>query len=149
MPAQVATDNIALAKDIYALVSKNDVGKLADLYADNAVLISIPWNTTFRGRNGILDFVRAFKTAFPDLKLNLTHQVAEDDFVVTEYVARGTHKGVFVSPMGDISPTNRNIEIPVCEVVQFKDGKMVTCRQYWDTGTFARQLGLESGPAAS
>jgi steroid delta-isomerase-like uncharacterized protein len=144
MPSQVETDTITLAKEIYNLISKNDLTRLPSLYADNAVLITVPWNSTARGRNGIIDYVRNFKTAFPDLKLNITHQISEDDFVVTEYVARGTHKGVLSTPMGDVSPTNRNIEVPVCEVVQFKNGLMATCRQYWDTGTFMRQLGLAS-----
>ena len=144
MLAQAETDNLSLAKDIYDLVSKNDLNRLGMLYADNAVLVNMAWNTAYRGRHGVLEYVRNFKTAFPDLKLNVSHQVAEEEFVITELVMRGTHKGVFVTPMGNISPTNRFIEVPMCGVLQFKDGKMVSSRQYFDTGTLMRQLGLIS-----
>jgi predicted SnoaL-like aldol condensation-catalyzing enzyme len=38
-------------------------------------------------------WVSMFRTAFPDLQLNVEDQVAEGDKVATRYTGRGTHQG--------------------------------------------------------
>ncbi|HEY3296953.1 MAG TPA: ester cyclase [bacterium] len=144
MPAHVETDNVAISKDIYAIISKGDLNQLTNLYAQNSVMVNMPWNTTFRGRDNVLNYIRILRTAFPDMKVTLTHQTAQDDTVVNEWLLKGTHKGVLKSPTGDIAPTNRSVEIPGVSIFEMEDGQVVNIRQYWDINSLLRQIGLVS-----
>ena len=93
--------------------------------------------------------MQGFKTAFPDCTVNLTKQIATENYVVSEFVARGTHKGPLVGPGGEIPATGRSIDYPVCEVWEFKDGKLFRLRNYFDSATLLQQLGVIPLPEQS
>jgi predicted ester cyclase len=65
------------------------------------------------------------------------------DTVVTEFIARGTHRGELMG----ISPTNRKVAVPVCNITEFRDGKVYAEREYYDTIYMMQQLGVEVGHA--
>jgi len=77
--------------------------------------------------------------AFPDMKLEVKNTFTTGDIVVTEYIAKGTQKGRFM----DIAPTNRQVALPVCDVVEVRDGKIFSEREYSDTGIIWQQLGIQ------
>ncbi|MDR7414895.1 MAG: ester cyclase [Armatimonadota bacterium] len=82
---------------------------------------------------------RMYTAAFPDLTLDVTRMHAVgDSVVVTEFTARGTHRGELMG----VAPTGRRIEVPVCNVVDVQDGKILAEREYFDTGLLHQQLGL-------
>jgi steroid delta-isomerase-like uncharacterized protein len=84
-----------------------------------------------------------YTAAFPDLKLDVRRMhAAGDDVVVTEFVVRATHQGELMG----IAPTGRKVEIPVCNVIDVRDGKIYAEREYFDTGHLMQQLGV-TGPA--
>jgi steroid delta-isomerase-like uncharacterized protein len=136
-------ENAKLAKEAYDLFSKGDLSGTVQHFAENAKFISMPTGETLRGRNEIQGFIGNFKTAFPDMKLDVNRQVSCGDQVVTEFAAKGTHKGIFKTPMGDISPTNRKVEMSLCEVLNINaDGKFTEAHLYFDTGSLMQQLGI-------
>jgi predicted ester cyclase len=55
----------------------------------------------------MLEFVAAYRRAFPDAQSSVEDQVAEGDKVVTRWRARGTHRGA----LGPIPATDREFEI--------------------------------------
>lgn len=82
---------------------------------------------------------QTYIAAFPDLTLDVTRMhPAGDAVVVTEFTARGTHRG---KSMG-LPPTGRRIEVPVCNVVEVQDGKILAEREYFDRGLLYQQLGV-------
>lgn len=86
-----------------------------------------------------------YTAAFPDLTLDVTRMHAVGDaVVVTEFTARGTHRGELMG----VAPTGRRIEIPVCNVVEVQDGKILAEREYFDTGVLHQQLGVAGQPAS-
>jgi len=84
-----------------------------------------------------------YMNAFPDLKLDVKHSYATGDIVVTEFIAKGTQKGRFM----EIAPTGRQVAVPVCEVVECRDGKIWSERDYFDTNIMMEQLGIQSRQA--
>jgi len=72
------------------------------------------WNT----------FNHILKPAFPDLKVGMYDQIAENDKVTTRRAIVGTHKGVLMG----IEPTGKQIKIDVIDIVRLKDGKYV---EHW------------------
>ena len=80
-----------------------------------------------------------YMNAFPDMKLEIKNTYSTGDIVVNEFIAKGTQKGRFM----DIAPTNRPVSVPVCDVLECRDGKIFAEREYSDTGLILHQLGVQ------
>ena len=74
----------------------------------------------------------------------LPNVIAEDDWVVVEFTNSGTNTGPLRTAIGDFPPTNRKIEVPYCSVMQIKNGKVISGRDYYDVNTILSQLELLS-----
>ena len=81
------------------------------------------WNT----------FDNILRPAFPDLKVHIYDQLAEDDKVVTRKAITGTHKGKLFG----IEPTGQEIKIDVIDIVRLKNGKYF---EHWGINTLQTVL---------
>lgn len=61
------------------------------------------------------------KKTYPDYTIKIVRQYAVDDYVISEFVMRGTHKGEFIG----ITPTNKVLEITGVDIDKVMDGKIV------------------------
>jgi ketosteroid isomerase-like protein len=59
-------------------------------------------------------------------------------------LSTGTHTRVLRSNLGDFQPIRKRAEVRYCSVIRVKDGVVVEGRDYYDSATIARQLGLIS-----
>jgi steroid delta-isomerase-like uncharacterized protein len=84
-----------------------------------------------------------FATAFPDGKIEIKGIHVAGDTATVEFVGRGTHKGDLMG----IAPTGKTMEIPVCTILDIKDGKITAEREYMDLAHIMQQLGVM--PAAA
>jgi len=98
------------------------------------------------GSEQVAGFVGGYKAAFPDMDFVLRGWVEEGDTAVAEGSFTGTHTGPLQSPMGEVPPTGRSIDLPFTTVFQARDGKLTAHRAYWDNVGFMAQLGLMPGP---
>lgn len=137
-----AQDNMALSKKIYQLFSNNQFDNALALATEDVEIVLTPFGQTFHGHEGFSNFMQGFKGAFPDLQINITHQVATENEVVSEFTARGTQTGPMLTPAGEIPPTGRTVDFIVCEVWSVKNGKVASIRNYQDAASIMRQLGL-------
>ena len=142
MTTIVAQDNAALARRIYTLFSNGDFDGVLALTNEDVEVVFVPAGQTFRGHEGFTQFMQGFKSAFPDIKLTVTNQVATEEAVVTEFIASGTHTGPLLTPAGELPATGKHAEWPVCEVWRTRDGKLESIHNYQDLATMLRQLGL-------
>jgi len=144
MVATIAQDNTTLARRIYGLFSNNKLEDVLALVAEDAEVVLMPTGQTFHGREGFTQFMQGFKSAFPDIQITITNQVASADSVVSEFIAGGTNTGPLSSPAGALPATGKRAEWPVCEVWQIRDGQLTSLHNYQDMATMLRQLGLIS-----
>ena len=79
---------------------------------------------------------------FPDGRVEITNVVDGGDMVAIEYTGRGSQTGALASAQGEIPPTGRSVELQLCDVLEFEDGKVVRVRSYFDSGSLMAQLGL-------
>jgi len=86
-----------------------------------------------------------FTTAFPDVNLDIKHTHVTGDIVIVEFVASGTHKGDLMG----IAPTGRKMSMPVCLVLEIRDGKIYAEREYMDMSHLMQQLGVAPAPATA
>ena len=79
-----------------------------------------------------------FADAFPDGRVEILNTKEAGDTAVVEFVGRGTHGGDLMG----IAPTGRPVNIPICEVLEVRDGKIYREREYMDMATMMAQLGV-------
>lgn len=77
------------------------------------------------GPDGVLYFFNEFlRPAFPDLKVDILFQVAENDVVTTHKVFQATHRGPFMG----VPATRKRISIEVMDIIRLKQGQFV---EHW------------------
>ena len=87
---------------------------------------------------------RMFDKALPDLKEEVVGVVVGDWAVASEVVETATFTGPMELPTGLIAPTNRSYKLPVGSFFRFNsEGLILTQRTYWDTASWAEQVGID------
>src|SRR5215218_5367101 len=89
-----------------------------------------------RGPQDVKRFVSEFRSAFPDLRMNIEEQIAEGDKVMSRGTIRGTHQGEFRG----MAPTGEEMKIPGTAVFRFSsEGKVVESWDSYDQLSLMRQ----------
>ena len=96
------------------------------------------------GREGVKQLFSLFRSAFPDLKVNIDDTIADGDKVVIRCTWSGTHKGEFMG----VPPTGKSVSFGVIDIVRFAGGKAVEHWGQMDSMRMMQQLGAVSRPAA-
>jgi steroid delta-isomerase-like uncharacterized protein len=89
-------------------------------------------------KDGFKQLVLATRAAFPDVRVDVKHIVAEEDFVVFHDVVHATHRAVFLG----IAPTGRRIAVSVMDFYRFEGGRIVEHWANFDQVGILRQLGV-------
>jgi predicted ester cyclase len=81
-------------------------------------------------------------TAFPDYRLTIEEQIAEEDKVATVWTGSGTHQGQWESPAGTIAPTGREVTWVGTTTLRLSGGKISeVIASSWDHLGILQQLG--------
>lgn len=89
------------------------------------------------GPEGMKQLISMYRASFPDTHFTILAQVAEGDLVLTQWRARGTHRGALMN----MPPTNRVAEVTGMSLTRYANGKGVETWTNWDTLGLLQQLG--------
>jgi steroid delta-isomerase-like uncharacterized protein len=142
-------DNADLARRIHEAWNERNFDEIAEATALDATITIVGSGDTFRGIDGARAFSTMWVDGFPDGEVTVDRVVESDDCVVVEYTGHGTHTGTLMTSMGQFPATGRSLTLELCDVLEFKDGKVQSQRTYFDTGSMMAQLGLMAGQATS
>jgi steroid delta-isomerase-like uncharacterized protein len=127
---------------------RHDLDSLMEAYAEDAVL-SVPGAPPAQGHDAIRQVWGSFLSAFPDDSPSITRIVAEGSTVVVEFSSGGTNSGPLALPTGEtLPPTGRTVHLSGLSIADLEDGRIKRESFYWDSLSFAAQLGLLPEPAA-
>ena len=88
-----------------------------------------------------------FVTAFPDIRFEVLGVIAEEDRVLVQWTASGTHTERLATVTGQtIPPTRRRATISGAIITELRDGKAVRGWFYWDQLSLLAQLGITEQP---
>lgn len=94
-------------------------------------------------REGVKQFIRMFRAAFPDLRDTVEDMIAEGDKVAVRGVTRGTHQGEFMG----IPATGRQVRASWIDLVRFTpDGKVAENFLNFDMLGLMQQIGAIPAP---
>ena len=102
------------------IVSRNLLDELPKYIAEDCVQ-RVGEKEIFMGIDGMKQHLVALKKTYPDYTMKIIRQYVTDDYVISEFIMRGTHKGEFIG----ITPTNEVLEITGVDIDKVIDGKIV------------------------
>jgi ketosteroid isomerase-like protein len=113
------------------------------------VVFEAPGGMRGEGKEACVEFYGGWMAAFPDAHVEVSGLHLIDDVAVEEGTFTGTHDGVLRSPMGDVPPTGRSVEVDYIQVLRFRDGKHCSFNLMFDRLLMLEQLGLIPAPASA
>ena len=119
-----------------------DPDRGASVIADDCHFEDVARGELLSGPEGYKDDYHRWRAAFPDGEVKIARVIVQDDWAVVEFVNRGTQTGALKSSLGEFPPTGRFMEIRYCSVMRVRDGKVVEGRDYYDSASISKQLGL-------
>ena len=114
----------------------------ASVIAEDCRLKDVARGEPQTGPDGYRADYHRWRAAFPDGEVKITRVIVDGDWAVVEFVNRGTQTGPLKSSLGEFPPSGRRMEARYCSVMRVGGGKVVEGRDYYDSASIARQLGL-------
>ena len=102
------------------IVSENMLDELPEYIAEDCVQ-RIGEKEIFIGIEGMKQHLLALKKTYPDYTIKIVRQYAAENYIISEFVMKGTHKGEFIG----ITPTNKVLEITGVNIDKLIDGRIV------------------------
>ena len=127
---------VEIAKKFFAAWARQDHAAVLELLHDDVAYQNMPFPDVMNGKAPIAAFMTRFGKGMQDIHVELRHIVEVGDVVFHEGIENYSRKG-------------RKITLPYCGIFEFKDGKIIGWRDYFDYGTLERQLAGEQAEAAS
>jgi steroid delta-isomerase-like uncharacterized protein len=135
-------DEMANIRSIYEAYQARSFEQAAEAFAEDAEITNVATGDSYKGREGYLQFARAWSAAFPDLRVEVLRYHSTDSWALVEYAFRGTHTGALITSGGFVPPTWAQVDIRLCDTAQLRDGRIVRLQTYFDTASMLRQMGL-------
>ena len=132
-----AEENKAKIRRIFEeAIEKGNLSVVDEIMASNYVF-HMP-GQDIKGPEGFKEFVKMFRTAFPDMKATIEEQIAEGDKVANRETIRGTHKGDFMG----VAATGKQVTFSSMVFVHFQGDKEVEAWGSPDMLGLFQQLGV-------
>ncbi len=122
----------------------HDAAATMDTMSANPHLYHVPTMAGGNDRDEIFRFYRDhFVTKWPaDTSTTRISRTIGEDQLVDELVMTFTHDVVMDALLPGVSPSGKQVVLPVVVVVKFLDGKVVHEHIYWDQASLLVQVGL-------
>jgi steroid delta-isomerase-like uncharacterized protein len=126
-------------------INSHNPDAVANLFTKDAVVMDPFYSNPLKGRAEIRRDMEIFYTAFPDLRIDVSNTLIQNDWIAGEFTMVGTHKGALESPTGNIAPTDRKIKIQIASFVRLNsEGLATENNRYYDVAGILQQLGIVS-----
>ena len=138
-------DHAATARRLYDLINAGDIDGFGDLLAED--FVEHEDTPGFEPtKEGVKQFFRMYRAAFPDLRMEPQDILVSGDKVVTRARGTGTHQGEFMG----MPATGKSIDVELIDIVRFGDDGLA--REHWgvfDALKMMQQLGAIPGPPSA
>src|SRR3954454_13082600 len=128
-----------VAREYFDAINAHDIDAAVGMWADGGVEV-VHGQRTNVAPDGIRQFFDDVIGALPDLHFEIDEATADGERCALQMTMSGT----FAGPRAwqGIEPTGARIELPIVDVVEIRDGKLVRLDSYSDAMTVGRQIGM-------
>lgn len=135
--------NIELHEAAHRTMSNEGAVSTAAFFAPDIVFRDYARGLTLNGAEETTAWLSEWKTAFPDAAVTQATYLEAGDWTISRFQAQGVNNG----PLGDLPATGKQLDLPCCELIRWRDGKSVEGAFYYDSTTIMVQLGHMPAPA--
>jgi steroid delta-isomerase-like uncharacterized protein len=122
-----------------------DAEALISILADDFVWNDVSMPEPIRTREAVREYVKSWRTAFPDMRAKMVNRVVGDDSVAVEVAFTGTNTGPMDMGGQVIPPTGRPVDGRGTYFARFRNGEVIELNTYPDIAGMMMQLGLMPG----
>lgn len=137
-------DHAATARRFYELVNAEDLGGFGEALADDFIEHEETPGLA-PTKEGVLQFFRMYRAAFPDMRMDPQDILVSGDRVVVRARVTGTHEGEFLG----MPATGKRFDAQLIDIIRFGDDGLA--HEHWgvvDALAMMQQLGaVPEGPA--
>jgi steroid delta-isomerase-like uncharacterized protein len=119
-------------------IGRRDVEALGAHWSEDGVEDLVPIGI-LRGREEVKEFFRGVFAAMPNAETTCLRVVAAETSAAVEWRMTGTFDG---EPFQGVDPTGKPIDVRGLDLIEIKDGLIVSNTAYYDNMAYARQVGL-------
>ena len=131
------SDAAAIAREYLESFNRRDWDHIRDLFASGYSYTGSDGEKQ-QGPEAGLAVVQMWANAFSDAKADIRQIHVAGDVATVEFQASGTQNGELMG----IPATGRKVSMPVCTVLEIRDGKITAEREYMDLAHMMQQLGV-------
>lgn len=102
------------------IVSENQIERMAEFISPECC-VKMGENRIPVGIEGMKEHIQATKQTYPDYRMKITNQFCDGDYVISEFIMEGTHKGEWVG----IKPTGKRLVFTGINIDKIIDGLIV------------------------
>jgi steroid delta-isomerase-like uncharacterized protein len=121
---------------------RHDVPAFVGLLAADFVWTDLTLPEPMRSRDEARQYMQAWFTAFPDMRIKQTNRVVGGDAVAAEVEFTGTNSGPMVMGGVEIPPTGKRVLGRGSYFARVEDGRIVRFSSHPDVAGLMMQLGL-------
>jgi len=119
--------------------NKGNLEVANESFAENSLVHDPTIPNAKPGPEGVKEFVRLYRAAFPDLHMDIDDQMGEGDLVVTRWTLTGTQEGA----LGEIPAAGKWVSVKGITIYRFHKGEVAEGWMNWDALGLLQQLGLD------
>lgn len=131
----LAPNKIVARKILEEVLGQGKIAENEHLYAPDFKAHGI---TSAVGRAEDREATKAWRAAFPDLRMTVTHVVAEGDYVTVRYIGEGTNTGSFQG----LAATGKSVRVSGITIFRIVNSQVTDEWTSFDEMGLLNQLGL-------
>ncbi len=120
----------------------HDVDAFMNLLADGFIWTDLTLPEPMRTKDQARQYMQAWFTAFPDMRVRQTNRVVSDDAAAAEVEFTGTNTGPMMMAGTEIPPTGKSVVGRGAYFARVEDGKVVQFSSHPDVAGLMMQLGF-------
>ena len=123
-----------LVQKQFAAWNSHDADKVASFYTDDVVYEDVAFGLKAQGHAELRKMAADFFAGVPDLKLEVVSNTSMGDRGSVEWVFSGTDVGLY--------KTGKKFSVRGASVYELRGGKFSSNRDYYDSASIMRQVGI-------
>jgi steroid delta-isomerase-like uncharacterized protein len=131
-------NNTEIQRKFWEAINRGDIDAVDNYLAPDLVEHENLPSGYSHDREGVKQMFRAYRKAFPDLKIDVQRIFSNGDLVADDVICTGTHRGEFMG----VAPTGKRVQVELMDFSRIARNKVV---EHWgmaDQMSLWQQLGV-------
>jgi hypothetical protein len=131
-----------LHRKAHEAFNARDWAAMSDLVSPEVMYEDQARGITMKSRDEFIDWLKGWAAGMSDATPADPNYMDSGEYSICRFMGRGTNDG----PLGPAIATGNRLDLPFCEVLRWRDDKMIGGEIYYDMMTMMVQFGVMEPP---